>query len=316
MQPRKKSTLEVPPFLDLGEALAGRDVRVWGLGPAGDLWGLVGDEVLCFDGAGAPSVRLRLPGGHPDFDYVQPLPGGEVLLVEARCRYLSKDAHERNAAVYTHDGVLARTFTLGDGIQDVQATPDGRLWVSYFDEGVFGNRGWGMGDADSEPLGAPGLVLFDGNGQRLSAYDAEAAGTDSIADCYALNVASDDETWLCFYTGFPLVRLRAGETPAVWETSVSGTQALAVTDTHVLFAGSYASVGDFQLYGLYNKGVRRLRPLRSVELTDASRAPWSPTWMRGRGPWLYGIERTRAFRIHLDTLVAASGAWSQEPVVA
>ncbi|WP_164016832.1 hypothetical protein [Pyxidicoccus trucidator] len=299
----------MPPFLDFSEALAGREARAFGIGPEQDLWVLAGDEVLRFGGTGAPPARLLLPGTHRHVHYVQPLPGGEVVLVDGRCRYIAKDQHERNAAVYTHEGTLAREFTLGDGIQEVQATSEGRLWVSYFDEGVIGNYGWRHGGGDNAPIGQAGLVLFDAAGQRLSAYDSVAAGTDIIVDCYALNVASDDETWLCFYTDFPLVRLRSGEAPLVWETPVRGVRALAVNATHVLFGGSYKSPGDFQLYRLHDKGVRRLRPVRSLELTDEAGTPWKPTWLSGRGPWMYGIEGTRAFRIDVDTLVVAVDSW-------
>ncbi|MFP2906862.1 hypothetical protein ACLESD_17810 [Pyxidicoccus sp. 3LFB2] len=306
MQPRKKSTLSVPPFVDFSGALAGRPTRAWGIGPEQDLWVLAGDEVLCFDGTGAPSLRLDLSGTHGDYHHVQPLPGGRVVLVDARCRYNPSGPHERNAAVYTYEGALVRELTLGDGIQDVQATSDGRLWVSYFDEGVFGNYGWRMGGGRNAPIGQAGLVLFDDTGQRLSAYDAGGAGTDIIVDCYALNVASDDETWLYFYSKFPLVRLRSGERPTVWETPLRGATALAVNATHVLFGGSYTSLADFQLYLLHDKGAPLLRPVCSFELTDKTGTPWKPTGLSGRGPWMYGLEGTRVFRIDLDTLVDAS----------
>ena len=50
-------------------------------------------------------------------------------------------------------GELRRQFVLGDGIKHVQTTAAGDIWVGYFDEGVYGNYGWGN-DPDSEPIGA------------------------------------------------------------------------------------------------------------------------------------------------------------------
>jgi hypothetical protein len=74
------------------------------------------------------------------FPFIQPLPGGEILVVGCRCHY-GKGNPEKNASVYGPDGKLRRQFVLGDGIHSVQATRGGTIWVSYFDEGVFGNFG-------------------------------------------------------------------------------------------------------------------------------------------------------------------------------
>jgi hypothetical protein len=62
--------------------------------------------------------------------------------------------------------MVERTFTIGDGVQDVRTTPGGDVWVSYFDEGVFGNYRWSP--PGPEPIGAPGLVAFDPLGNGLS----------------------------------------------------------------------------------------------------------------------------------------------------
>ncbi|QSQ27520.1 hypothetical protein JY651_22540 [Pyxidicoccus parkwayensis] len=310
MRARERTTLQVEPFLDFSEVLKGREARNWSIGPANDLWLLTSGEVLHFDGTGALAARLRISEPGRQSHYVQPLPGGEVALVEGRCRFIAKDQHERNAAVYTREGARVREFTLGDGIEDVQATSDGRLWVSYFDEGVMGNRGWGRGDADTTPIGVSGLVLFDSQGKCLSDYDAEAAGTDIIVDCYALNVASDDETWLYFYSEFPLVRLRSGEPATVWKTPLRGATAFAVNDTHVLFNGTYESHEYFQLFSLYDRGARRLKPQGTFRFEDGAGTPWRPTRACGRGSWLYGVDGTRVFRIDLDTVLAAANAWS------
>ena len=108
-----------------------------------------------------PATFIRFDGGliqrtellnvNIAFPSVQPLPNGEVLLVGARCHYRKGDP-EQNAIVCSPEGEIVRSFVLGDGINDVQTTSDGMIWVSYFDEGVFGNYGW------DKPMGASGLV--------------------------------------------------------------------------------------------------------------------------------------------------------------
>jgi hypothetical protein len=119
--------------------------------------------------------------------YVQPLQGG-VLLAGSRC-YWRPEGPEQNALFVDWKGNVERRFTLGDGINDLRVAADGDVWASYFDEGVFGNYGWGR--PGPAPLGQSGLVRFDPRGEALFTCDAETAGTDSICDAYAMNMADD-----------------------------------------------------------------------------------------------------------------------------
>ncbi|WP_147445711.1 hypothetical protein [Corallococcus aberystwythensis] len=301
--------VEVHPFVDAAEALVGRKPKARGVGPDNTVWWLAdgegeGDEVLHFADGWDTWERFTLPRGAPDFDSVQPLPGGEVLLVNARCRYLSDKEHERNAHVYSPEGALLRELTLGDGIADVQTTSDGQVWISYFDEGVFGNRGWGD-DATRPPIGEDGLVRFDAWGQRQeSGVRMALPGEQLIVDCYALNVASEQETWFYSYTDFPLVRMRPGQPSTVWHSPVRGAHAITVSDTHVLFGGGYDDACQLQLFTLYDRGHQRLGPVARIELTDEAGRAWRPSWLKGRGPWLHGAEGTRHFRVPMEELLA------------
>jgi hypothetical protein len=166
--------------------------------------------------------------------HVQPLPDGGVLLVGARCRWRN-GAAESNAAIYDADGELLREGVLGDGIADVQTTPSGEIWVSYFDEGVYGNFGWGEADGPA-PIGSPGLIRFrsDLDIAWRYPYDGEFG---AISDCYALNVAGED-AWAYYYTDFPIVRIRAAAV-AGWSTEVRGAHALVVADDRVVLVGGY-----------------------------------------------------------------------------
>ena len=82
------------------------------------------------------------------------------------------------------------------GIEDVQVTESGIIWTSYFDEGVFGNRGW------NDPIGKNGLVAWNGLGEKIYEF-LPTTELGEICDCYALNVISDREVWLYYYTEFP-----------------------------------------------------------------------------------------------------------------
>jgi hypothetical protein len=136
-----------------------------------------------------------------------------------------------NAAVYGSDGSLRRQFVLGDGINGVQTTSDGKIWVAYFDEGVIGNFGW------KKPMGAPGLVCFDRFGKIEWQYQPPT-GFDIIVDCYSFNVCADS-VWACYYTDFPLVRIDSRKQVRAWENTVAGASALAVNSDHVLLWGGY-----------------------------------------------------------------------------
>ena len=120
---------------------------------------------------------------------------GTLLIVQGRCLKEGKKI-ERNARRYNVNGQLIEAFTLGDGISNVQIDEQDTIWVSYFDEGIFGNFGW------EQPIGCKGLVAFSKNGQKLW----EAADF-SIIDCYAMNVVSSKEVYFYYYDDFNLIEL-------------------------------------------------------------------------------------------------------------
>jgi len=117
-------------------------------------------RVVVISGGSTRVIEIEeLSLAHPA---IQPLPDGCVVIAGGRCRFKDGTA-EQNAVVVGPDGTVQSKLTLGDGIQDVQTSPGGSIWVSYFDEGVFGNYGWG-GAGRSRPLGTSGLVCFGADG--------------------------------------------------------------------------------------------------------------------------------------------------------
>lgn len=59
-----------------------------------------------------------------------------------------------NAVIYNPDGSEYVKFYAGEGIRDCQVDTNEDIWVSYCDEGVFGDC----------PIGANGIVAFDSTG--------------------------------------------------------------------------------------------------------------------------------------------------------
>jgi hypothetical protein len=183
------------------------------------------------------TVRVRdLPVSRPTF---QALPDGGLLAVGARSSWKDGDAFH-NAVLIDVAGDIASTFCLGDGIAHTQVDPLGRIWVGYFDEGVFGNFGWG--GPGREPLGSSGLVCWSLDGRKLWSFEAPE-GVGPIDDCYALNVTGH-EAWACYYSDFPIVRVGDDWRIKAWAGGPSGAHAIAVTDGAVALVGGYRRLHD------------------------------------------------------------------------
>ncbi|MDM5210986.1 hypothetical protein QUF94_05995 [Peribacillus sp. NJ4] len=163
-------------------------------------------------------------------DHVQTFSDGTIMLVGSRCEY-NEGKPDKNARFYDNNGQFLYALTFGDGIQSVQVDEQDRIWISYFDEGVFGNYGW------DEPIGRHGLILFDRQGNILW-----HAGEFGISDCYALNVASSDKVCFYYYHDFKFVILDELFQPtffnikkeSFWEFAISD-DAIAIFDGN----GSY-----------------------------------------------------------------------------
>ncbi len=258
-------------------------------------------SVVRQDKRGVRSVTLR--GVHARFPHVQLLPGEEILIVGARCRFTDeRSLEEDNAYVFGWDGTEHRHFMLGDGIEDIQVSRAGHVWVSYFDEGVYGGLKWG-GSGDSDPPASAGLLSTDRMGTILWRYHAPD-GWGHIDSCYALNVG-DDETWAYYYSDFPLIRIRPGGEISVWRTGVAGARAIAVDNGRrvLFFEGYWRRRSEGVLCDLGDGDDLRSR--REVTLLEPGGGPLErPDAIVGRGPILHAFDGPRWYRIDLRDLPA------------
>jgi hypothetical protein len=240
-----------------------------------------------------PVLDIVVEGERFNIHSIQPLVD-ELLLVCARSYYKGPNDFEKNGRVYTRDGKFAREILLGDGIQSVQATSNGVIWTSYFDEGVFGNYGW------KNPVGASGLVAWDSAGDKLYEFEP-IAGLDSICDCYALNVASEDDVWLYYYTEFPLVRLHRRKVKSVWTMPLSGSGAFAVSEEFALFRGGYREGDTYQLFSLGREGKAKL--VAKIELRDGNGNRLVANRVVGRADDIHLVSDGFLYRIDVWTAV-------------
>ena len=170
---------------------------------------------------------------------------------------------------------MRRRGCLGDGLQHVVVAADGGIWAGYFDEGVFGNLGWG--GPGPEPLGAAGIVRWSPELEKTWELDPRAG---LVADCYALTVADDGTAWACTYTDFPLVRIAGGEVRVTPTTDVAGPSGLLVDGDRVALLGSYRDPG-LLVVGEVLDG--RFRVTRSTSLRSPDGAPLPAAELRCRG---------------------------------
>lgn len=197
---------------------------------------------------------------------------GSLLIVQPRCL---KDGHyiERNARRYNINGELIDAFTLGDGISQVQIDESDTIWVSYFDEGIFGNFGW------NQPIGSDGLIAYTINGSRLW-----GAREYEICDCYAMNVVSSNEVYFYYYDDFHLVQLK--------EMKESIRYRVEGDDTfHQFIFDQTGLIGQLDLYSIKRFRIRNrtITPKEKLQLTDENgKRINGPVFMRGKYLYAYG----------------------------
>jgi hypothetical protein len=263
------------------------------LGPKDNSWTLRQQEcdwLVHSVGVDGSNLSYLIERQLRSFNLVQPMPDG-LLLAGSRCEF-TEDMSAANGILVGFEGRLTRTLLLGDGIQKMHSTSDGEIWVSYFDEGVFGNLGW------SRPIGGSGLVRFDTQGNRVYEFDP-ISGLDSIVDCYAMNVATPKETWCYYYTQFSIVQIRDDRVAKYWTCPVSGSSEIAVwRDTVAMPSGYRAS----------NWSLLQLRPngeancVETVEYLDASGAILLPNTATCRGDEAWFFHENRVYRSALRDL--------------
>ncbi len=227
--------------------------------------------------------------------YIQPL-RDELLLVCARSYYTSPSEIERNGRVYTCKGQFVREILLGDGIESVQSDSQGVIWTSYFDEGIFGNFGW------DHPIGIAGLVAWDSAGNKLYEFNPPP-GLDSICDCYALNVESEQDAWCYYYTEFPLVHLQNRKIVSYWEIPLGGSHTFAIFNHYALFSGGYGTPGSYQLFSLENQ--KKAQPVATIEFCDEQGTIFKANKVTGRADTIYFLSNDLLYTIDVQTVLTS-----------
>lgn len=143
-------------------------------------------------------------------------------------------------------------------------------------------------------MGACGLVRFTPDLQldwRFPSHVQQPWG--AISDCYA-NVG-DTDVWACYYTDWPVVRIRGGAVIR-WPNTVSGAKAIALDQYRVALYGGYGPDCDRLVIGqLSAKGLQVTGEYR-VALPDGTPVP-DRTKVIGRGACLHFLTADSRYQL-------------------
>ncbi len=315
---KKPIEYQLQPWVDFGEQL-GDDFELVSvnLGPKKELFVLAISKPPDFrefvTGASFPKIQADQPQDYLilridewstsridikeqswNYHHVQPLPDNELLLVCSRSRYHGNDVADLNGRVFGEDGSFRREFLLGDGIEHVQTTTDGIIWTSYFDEGVYG----GFGDGYS--IGVSGLVKWTEQGHRVYEY-SPPPGVGYIDDCYALNVASKNETWCYYYAKFPLIQIQDDQVADYWHCPVYGAHNFAILEDICLFQGGYDNRDEYHLMELENN--HQMKEINRYSFVDETGQIIQTSQAAARGDMMVLVKGTTCYRVYLSELI-------------
>ncbi|WP_343611013.1 hypothetical protein [Novosphingobium sp.] len=172
----------------------------------------------------------RPPDGTFATTHAQRLPDGGYVLASCRSK-----VGERNLQIFGPSGRFVRSFPIGDGIEHLAVDSRGRIWVGYFDEGIFGG----------DPLSAHGLSRFDQHGDLE--YQWNGRPNAPIDDCDTLTLDDNDAAWICPYSPYFVAMIKGFETRTVLpKAPVSIMSGLLVGPKHLGFVGGidFHGVGD------------------------------------------------------------------------
>ena len=233
-------------------------------------------------------VRIDLPPTYENYHFAQPLSQGRWIAVRGRC----EGVHDANAHIFNPPAGKISSFHVGDGVNDVCVSPDDTIWISYFDEGIYGPT----------QLAQEGLVGMDTDGQVVFRYTdcLTVGGINRIADCTAINVAEDGSVWVYYYTDFPLVNLRDPKLVRAWgELPVEFAESFAVENLKALFTGGY---DNRELLHLLDLERHRHWPAKVLD-SDGNMLPFEASL--GRGALLYLLNGRRLYTVDCRKLTLA-----------
>lgn len=238
---------------------------------------------------------IEMPPFKLTFPLVDMFEDGRVLLAETRAQWRNAEDYDKNGFIFDPVSRSLSNFLLGDGIEALGVDSEDRIWVSYFDEGVFGNLGWSTPGPHGP--GSGGLVCFGEDGNILWQFNGNDSA-DFIDDCYALNVTRN-EVWAYYYSDFKLCRVDGCFSPHIFDAvSVSGASAFAVSDAGLVFNRQYGE--DPDCFHILQRSNDRIGQSSRINASYADGRPLDTSVIFGRGSFLHTIGPKGWFRADIN----------------
>lgn len=162
---------------------------------------------------------------------------------------MGAEENEDNIFIVRTDGTLLHSFFGGESIADIVVGEEG-IWISYSDEGIFGDG-----------ISSEGLVLFDLTGKAQFKYHTDLPESDPIDDCYAMSKGEAADVWIFSYTEFRLTQVdslkRAFKSVEIPER-LHGAHALHVQGKNVFFYGPYEAKYAMYSFNMETQSIQLL----------------------------------------------------------
>ncbi len=266
-------------------------------------------KLLIISPNGKETKTLDIPPMDISMSYMDKFTDGRILFVNGRSCWRGPGDYDKNAAIYDPHTEIMERICLGDGISEVAIDGHNRIWVTYFDEGVFGNYGWGM----EEPgFGFGSLVCFDTAGKILWAMNDYFTGgnpekpifrlNEFVEECWALNVAADGIHFSCGTSNdyyFCSLNMDFSLADYCCPPIIGTANAFAVSN-HLLLL-PFGNTNTLNLYNFKN-GVFGTPERKDLYRSDKS--PVSDTGYFGKGSNLHLLNYRGWFRIGIDDFLA------------
>ncbi|MEM4992721.1 hypothetical protein WKH56_09270 [Priestia sp. SB1] len=176
------------------------------------------------------------------------------------------DSSEHNAFIVNSEGEMLSSFECGDCVQEIFPTDKG-IWVSYSEEGIYG-----------QGISTEGLVFFDYSGKPRFKFNKELGYLSDnededdfiIEDCYAMCGAAEGGVWLLPYSNFNLIQLdkdkKISKKIKIPE-KLHGTNAISFDGTITFFHSPYRTSTDLYAWDQRKKGApRKIGDIKSERL--------------------------------------------------
>lgn len=165
-----------------------------------------------------PSFKLEFP-------MIRWIDRDKILIANSR-----NETDIDNIFIMDLNGAIVNSFNGGDGIEDLEVSEEG-IWISYFDEGVYGGG-----------ISTEGLVLFDFSGKVIFRYYTDLVDCPPIDDCYAICKGKGSSLWLFPYSEFPLLQVYP-DSKTVHSYKVPeilhGSNSICIRGNYAYFVGGY-----------------------------------------------------------------------------